>query len=88
MDKLILPKKEELIARLISVLDDEEATEEETLSALKALKRHDKKKAIEKAMQMYELGIKRVPVTDILLSLIPEKRVDKMARFKDGEFVE
>lgn len=69
-----LPSKSELLQELIDILDDPDTSDEEALSALKTLKKYDKILATDKAMQMYMLGVKRVPVRDILLSLLPEEK--------------
>lgn len=69
-----LPTKEELLHKLLRILDEDDTTDEEALSALKTLKKYDKILATKKALEMYEMNIKRVPVMDILLSLLPEEK--------------
>ena len=69
-----LPTKEELLHKLLRILDEDDTTDEEALSALKTLNKYDKILATKKALEMYEMNIKRVPVMDILLSLLPEEK--------------
>ena len=73
-----IPNKEELIADLIAIIDDDETTDFECLAALKVLKKADSAIALEKALNMRKEGKKRVPVTDLLLSLIPVKKKETM----------
>ena len=87
MTNLDLPSKEQLIKKLVSIIDDIDSTEEKVLSALRVLKKYDKELCLKKALVLYNEGARVVAVSDILLGLIPKEEVETMARL-DGDFTD
>ena len=80
------PKKQELIQKVLDIIEDEEATEETVLSGLRLLKKYDKSLCETKALEMLQRNERVISVCDILLSLIPPEKKKGLGIFDGDSF--
>jgi hypothetical protein len=73
-----IPDKQELIDDLLKIIDNVDTSDADCLSALKVLRKASPDLALRKAMTMRSEGKKTIPVTDLLLSLIPVEKKESM----------
>lgn len=68
--------REDLLKELIEHIDDPGTTDNSAIQALRVLKRYDRKRAVDKAMEMRARNLRFVAVREILLSIIDDTKKD------------